>query len=119
MATNQEISEAFAKGNPEIYAAHLAEDVQWNILGSSPIVGRDQVLEVSKMLQLESYPAITVKNIVVEGDQVVIESTGEAKTKKGKPYHQSYCEVFKFRDGKLKEITTYLDTALGNASENE
>lgn len=43
---------------------------------------------------------------------MVIESSGEAKTKNGKPYNQTYCEVFWFRNEKVQEITTYLDTAL-------
>lgn len=84
----------------------------WNILGSNAIIGKAQILEVSKMQQLESSPIITIKNVVTEEEYVVVESTGKAKTKDGKPYNQTYCEVFKFKDKKLQEITTYLDTAL-------
>ena len=114
---NREISEQFAKGNLEFSARYLADDVKWNILGDSPIIGKEQVLEVSKMLQLESFPVITIKNIVAEGDYVVIESTGKATTKNGKLYNQTYCDVFKFHAEKLIEITTYLDTALSNETE--
>lgn len=112
--TIKQISEEFAKGNLDFSAIYLADDIKWNILGNSPIIGKEQVLEVSKMLQLESFPIITIKNIVAEGDYVVVESTGEAKTKKGKPYNQTYCDVFRFNEGKIQEITTYLDTALSN-----
>jgi uncharacterized protein len=110
------ISEAFAKGNMEFSSTYLADDVRWNILGSNPIIGKGQVLEVTKMLQLESFPLVTIKNIVAEGNYVVVESAGEAKTKNGKPYNQTYCDVFKFNEEKLIEITTYLDTALSNES---
>ena len=112
--TNKVISEEFAKGNLEFSATYLADDIKWNILGEKPIVGKEQVLEVSKMSQLESFPVITIKNIVAEGDYVVIESTGKATTKNGKPYDQTYCDVFRFTKEKLIEITTYLDTALSN-----
>ena len=108
------ISEEFAKGNLEFVEAYLANDIKWNILGESPTIGKEQVLEVSKMQQLESFPVVTVKNIVAEGDYVVVESTGEAKTKNGNPYNQTYCDVFRFSEDKLQEITTYLDTALSN-----
>jgi ketosteroid isomerase-like protein len=114
--TNKEICEEFAKGNLDFSAIYLAEDIKWNILGNSPILGKVQVLEVSKMLQLESFPVITIKNIVTEGDYVIVESTGEAKTKNGKPYNQTYCDVFRFNEGKLQEINAYLDTALSNES---
>lgn len=108
----KKISEEFAKGNLDFTAEYLADNVKWNILGDSPIIGRAEVLEVSKMLQLQSFPIITIKNIVAEGNYVVVESTGEAKTTNGKQYNQTYCDVFRFGDDKLQEITTYLDTAL-------
>ena len=108
------ISEEFAKGNLEFAGAYMADDIKWNILGDNPIIGKEQVLEVSKMLQLESFPIITIKNIVADGNCVVIESTGKAKTKSGKPYNQTYCDVFHFINEKIQEITTYLDTALSN-----
>jgi uncharacterized protein len=116
-ANNQiliKISEEFAKGNLEFTTTYLADDIKWNILGENAIVGKEAVLEVSKMLQLESFPDITIKNIVADGNCVVIESTGKAKTKSGKPYNQTYCDVFHFRNEKIQEITTYLDTALSN-----
>lgn len=77
------------------------------------------MLEVSNMLQLESFPEITIKNVVMEGNYVVVESTGKARTKNGKPYNQIYCEVFRFNNEKLQEITTYLDTALSNEALSE
>jgi uncharacterized protein len=110
----KKISEEFAKGNLEFSAAYLADDIEWKILGNDTITGKEQVLEVSKMLQLESYPIITIKNIVADGNYVVVESIGKAKTKKGKPYNQTYCDIFRFNNEKIQEITTYLDTALSN-----
>jgi hypothetical protein len=64
------------------------------------------------MLQLESFPVITLKNVISEGNLVVVESTGKATTKAGKPYNQSYCDIFRFVGEQLQEITTYLDTAV-------
>jgi ketosteroid isomerase-like protein len=108
----KKISEEFARGNLSFFEEYLAEDIKWNILGEVTIVGKEQVLQLSKMTQLQSFPVIKIKNIISEGDYVVIESTGEAKTIEGKSYNQVYCEVFRFDNEKLQEITTYLDTAL-------
>jgi ketosteroid isomerase-like protein len=108
----KKISEEFAKGNLSFFEAYLAEDIKWNILGEETIVGKEQVLELSKMAQLQSFPLIKIKNFISEGDYVVIESTGEAKTIKGKPYNQVYCDIYRFHNAKLQEITTYLDTAI-------
>lgn len=116
-ANNQllkKISLEFAKGNFEFSAAYLAKDMHWNIIGESTIVGRNEVLEVAKMQQLQSFPVITIINVVAEGAYVVVQSTGKATTKKGHPYNQTYCDVFRFSDEMIVEITTYLDTALSN-----
>ncbi len=112
------ISEEFARGNLEFAGLYIADNIQWNILGENTIIGKAEVLEVSKMLQLESFPVITIKNVIADGDFVVIESTGKATTKNGKPYNQSYCDVFKFKEERLIEVTTYLDTALSNKAQN-
>ena len=112
--SNKEISEAFATGNYKFAEAYLADNIVWNILGENPVVGKDAVLEVGKLSQLESFPTITIKTVVSEGNYVVIESTGEANTKNGQPYNQTYCDIYRFSEGKLQEITTYLDTELNN-----
>jgi ketosteroid isomerase-like protein len=108
----KKISEEFAKGNLDYAAAYLKEDVRWNILGDDPVIGKAEVLEVSKMLQLQSFPVITIWNVIAEGNYVVVESSGQATTTSGKAYDQTYCEVFRFDNEKVTEITTYLDTAL-------
>jgi ketosteroid isomerase-like protein len=110
----KKISEEFAKGNLQFCSDYLASGIKWSILGSNPIIGKEEVLETSKMLQLESFPVVTIKNVVAEGNCVVVESIGEARTKNGKPYNQTYCDVFRFNGEQLQEITTYLDTALSN-----
>ena len=66
------------------------------------------------MSQLQSFPIITIKTVIEEKNIVVVESTGIATTIKGKPYNQTYCDVYHFENGKIKEFTTYLDTALSN-----
>ena len=112
------ISEEFAKGNLEFAGAYLADNIKWNILGENTIVGKKEVLEVSKMSQLQSFPVITIKNVIAEENYVVIESSGKAKTKSGKSYNQSYCDIFKFENEMLQEITTYLDTALSREADS-
>lgn len=116
----EQINEAFERDEMEFYEAHLSDEIRWNILGDEvPVIGKKEYFEVLKMQELESFPEITVKNIIAEGDYVVIESTGKAITKTGKPYNQTYCDVYRLENGKIQEITTYLDTALGSKAMSE
>jgi ketosteroid isomerase-like protein len=45
----------------------------------------------------------------------VVEARGNNTTKTGKPYNNAYCFVIRLHDGKLKEITEYMDTELVTA----
>ncbi len=47
-----------------------------------------EYLEVLKMQNLESFPEITITNIIAEGEYVVVESTGKATSRTGKSYNQ-------------------------------
>jgi ketosteroid isomerase-like protein len=47
-----------------------------------------------------------------DGDFVAMQAHGEARAKTGRPYNNTYCFVFRFRDGKIAEMTEYLDTEL-------
>jgi ketosteroid isomerase-like protein len=46
----------------------------------------------------------------------VIECRGRVTTKAGKPYNQTYCYVCRLADGKVRELTEYLDTEMVSAA---
>jgi ketosteroid isomerase-like protein len=54
----------------------------------------------------------TAQRFIAEDDYVVVECRGEVTTKSGKPYNNTYCYVCRISDGKLKELTEYMDTQL-------
>jgi len=55
-----------------------------------------------------------VKNVVAEGDQVVVEFEGNSTTCDGQPYNNQYCMVFKLADGKIKQVNEYFCTMLAD-----
>jgi ketosteroid isomerase-like protein len=112
-----------SRGNGAGYLERLADDVQFTIMGttkySGTFDGKAQVVEkllTPLMSQLEGPLAITVDRLVAEGDTVVIQAHGKSTTKTGKPYNNSYCQVFRVEGGKVKAITEYLDTELVTAA---
>jgi ketosteroid isomerase-like protein len=52
---------------------------------------------------------------IAEDDHVVVQARGANTTRAGAPYNNSYCFVFRIEDGKLKEVTEYMDTELATA----
>lgn len=99
----------------------FAEDVTWKSNGTTRFSGmfagkRNLVEKLVQPLfgQLKAGITGTIHNLVAEGDQVVAEVSGKAETKDGKSYNNTYCFVFRIRDGKIVEVREYMDTDLVN-----
>jgi ketosteroid isomerase-like protein len=108
-----------SRGNGAGYLERLADDVRFTIIGttkfSSTFNGKQDVVNrllTPLMAELEGGMQVIPDHIVAEGDTVVVQAHGIAKTKAGKPYNNTYCQVFRITDGKVKQITEYLDTEL-------
>ncbi|MBV8968127.1 MAG: hypothetical protein JO331_03580, partial [Verrucomicrobia bacterium] len=56
--------------------------------------------------------SITPKRILADDDYVVVECQGDATTLSGARYANTYCLVIRLVDGRLREMTEYMDTAL-------
>lgn len=115
----QSIYEELERGNGAPFVEALAPDVRWTIKGSSAWSrtweGLDSVrsrLLAPLMAQFaDRYRARAVR-VLADGDYVVIESRGDAITKTGKPYRNTYCYVCRLEAGKVREVTEYCDTQL-------
>ena len=112
-----------AQNNPAAFADALADDVRWITPGSSvwsrTFASKQAVLnELLGMVraQLVERVRLTVHRILADGDCVVVQATGRATTKAGKPYNNDYCFLFQIADGKIVEVTEYLDTELASSA---
>ena len=119
----QERYRALGAGQPEIFLGGLDEEVHWTISGTTPLSktysGKRQLVEELLepfMENMEGPAEIRPENFIAEGDFVAMQSTGSARTKSGIDYNNTYCHVFRFRDGKIVEVTEYLDTELVRAA---
>jgi uncharacterized protein len=108
-----------SRGNGAGYLDRLADDVRFTIMGTTKLSGTFngkgevvQKLLTPLMSQLEGGLSITVDAMVAEDDTVVVQARGRATTKSGKPYNNSYCQLFRLEGGKVKAIAEYLDTEL-------
>jgi ketosteroid isomerase-like protein len=115
----QHIYSELSKGNSSPFLDALAEDVRWTIMGTSrwskTYEGKQAVL--TQLLgplfaQFADQYTATAHRFIAEDDLVVVEVRGHVTTKSGKPYNNSYCYIFRLADGKIKEMTEYLDTQL-------
>ena len=108
-----------SKGNAQAFLGNMADNVRFTIIGTTKFSGtfNGKPELVNKVLtpltsQLEGGLTITVDNLIAEGDYVVMQGRGKSTTKAGKSYNNTYCQVFRIANGKVQEITEYLDTEL-------
>ena len=111
--------EAGNRGDLEECLRYLADDVTWTNIGSMRYSGsfRGKSTLVAELLQpvfgqLKAGIASTIENMIAEGEFVAVQSRGRAETTDGRPYDNTYCHVFRVVNGKIGEVTEYLDTQL-------
>ena len=118
----KKINQSFLKGNAEEVSEYIDENIKWNIVGMPVINGKNNFIETMEMMELENFRDIKIKNIIAEGDFVVVESkdinsADRKEMSSVKPYTPSYCDVYNIKDGKIQELTTYMvDVTLNKES---
>lgn len=115
----QNIFAALAEGNSRPLVEALTEDFSWTVIGRNPwsrtYHGKQTVLtELLAPLsaRIEGRVKLMAHRFIAEDDFVVVEARGNNTTKSGKPYNNTYCFVIRMTEGKMREITEYMDTEL-------
>jgi ketosteroid isomerase-like protein len=109
-ATINQISKEFSNGNFKFAYDYLADDVIWNIAGDKILQGKKSVIEFcNKTTQYFSEVTTTfnMHNAIVDGDCVAIDGTAEFINQEGKSTHISSCDVYRFKNEQLLNITSY------------
>ena len=109
---------AFSQGDFAGYLADAADDFSFTLIGNTPfsgtIQGKQAVLEGLQSIlgtRLEGGAiAMTIENLIAEGDYVAEQARGTARTRNGKTYNNTYCRVWRIVDGKIRSVIEYLDT---------
>lgn len=122
MADNRTlVAEAFAaweQGDSGPFFALVADDVTWTVIGSTEVSGTFTSKAAFTEGALRPLGAVLgpieaeVRQVLADGDHVVLRWVGQATTKYGRDYAQTYCWVMRLAEGKVVEVTAYLDTEL-------
>ena len=103
----------FARAIDEV----MAEDCRIVTQGTTAISGVRGKAEAFAAVQLvgQIFPGglpTVIHSMIAEGDSVAVQAESFATHVSGKPYNNKYLFLMRFRDGKLIEMTEYLDTEL-------
>ena len=115
----QQIFAELAKGNSQPLVEALAEDIVWRVTGttrfSKTYQGKASLIN-DLIGPLFSQLADQYTNVgdpfIADENYVAVECRGKATTKRGLPYNNKYCWVCRLENGKITEVTEYMDTHL-------
>lgn len=115
----QAVYDELAKGNGKPFVELMADDFCWITKGttrwSKTFRGKQAVLDdLMKPLfaRFADRYTSTAQRIIADDEHVVVECRGRVTLKSGKVYGNEYCLVIRMQDGKMRELTEYLDTEL-------
>jgi hypothetical protein len=101
----------------------MADDFRWIITGSScwsrTYDGKQAVLnELFPILRARIADRVRTVPLrfIADGEHVVVEARGNNVTRTGLPYNNAYCLVYTVREGKLAEVSEYMDSELAVAA---
>ncbi|WP_313806948.1 nuclear transport factor 2 family protein [Flavobacterium sp.] len=106
--TVQSYMDAFNLLNHEAILNCLTDDVVWHIPGSFTIEGKAAFDKEIENDNFTGKPIIEIIRMVEENDIVIAEGTVQCQLKSGPVLNLVFCDVFHMRNGKIKQLTSYL-----------
>lgn len=108
---NKEILEkansAVTNGDNEGYLSFCTEDTEWTFVGDKTLKGKEAVRQYMATAYVEP-PKFTVENLIAEGNYVTAMGKISMKNDDGKLVNYSYCDVWRFQDGKMAELNAFV-----------
>lgn len=98
---------AVAEGNNEGFLSFCTEDTEWTFVGDKILRGKEAVRQYMATAYVEP-PKFMVENLIAEGEFVTAIGKINMKDKDGIMAEYSYCDVWRFRDGKMIELKAFV-----------
>ena len=109
--SNKEILEkanaAITQGDFEGFLTLCTEDTQWTFEGERTLEGKAAVREWMKTAYKEP-PRFKVERMIAEGDFLAALGEITLKDESGKAVRNTYCDVWRYRDGRMAELHAFV-----------
>jgi ketosteroid isomerase-like protein len=100
--------DGFSKGDHSLILSCLTDDVIWEMPGLFHKVGKEAFDKEIENDAFVGKPTIVLIRMVEEGNIIVAEGSVTCKMKSGGLLDAMFCDIFRFENGKIKQLTGYL-----------
>ena len=115
----REIFKGLENGDGAAFFEHVADDVDWTVMGTHPLARRYRSKKdfiagtFAKLGQVLPQGAqLHVEHLIVKDDQAVVELHSLATASNGMRFDNRYCWVVYFRGALIVRVRAYLDSAM-------
>src|ERR1700693_3262239 len=115
----REIFKGLDNGDGADFFKHVADDVDWTVMGTYPLAGhyrskKDFIAGTFSKLGkvLPKGAQLRTEHLIVQGDEAVVELHSLATAKNAMRFDNRYCWVVYFHDGIIVRVRAYLDSAM-------
>src|ERR1700722_5455521 len=115
----REIFKGLEQGDGAAFFEHVADDVDWTVMGTHPLAGRYRSKKsfiagtFAKLGQVLPQGAqLHVEHLIVKGDEAVVELHLLATATNGMRFDNRYFWVVLFEGEKIVRVRAYLDSAM-------
>jgi uncharacterized protein len=114
-----EIFKGLENGDGYAFFEHVADDVDWTVMGTHPLAGHYLSKQAfreatfAKLGQVLTKGAqLHVEHLIVKGDQAIVELHSLATARNTMRFDNDYCWVVYFRGETIVRVRAYLDSAM-------
>lgn len=103
----QKANAAITKGDNEAFLSYCTEDIKWEFIGDKTLQGKEAIRQYMAIAYVEP-PVFNVENLIAEGEFLTAVGKISMKNEQGRMVDYSYCDVWRFRDGKMAELKAFV-----------
>lgn len=98
---------AVTKGDNEGFLSFCTENIRYEFVGDQIFTGKEAVRAYMKAAYVEP-PVFDVDTLIAQNDFVVAIGKISMKDERRKMINYSYCDVWRFEDGKMAELKAFV-----------
>ena len=98
---------AITNGDNEGFLSFCTDDTEWTFVGEQTLKGKEAVRQYMAVAYVEP-PKFLVENLIADGAFVTAIGKISMKNEDGKTVDYSYCDVWRFLDGKMAELKAFV-----------
>ncbi len=115
----REIFQGLENGDGAAFFEHVADDVDWIVMGTHPLAGHYRgkkafiegtFAKLGKVLPRGAQ--LHTEHLIVNDDQAAVELHSLATAKNGMRFDNRYCWIVYFQDAVIVRVRAYLDSAM-------